>query len=108
MCFDHALQGVGHQCVVGVEESEQFAAAFLYTAPFGKSAATVPVVVEDADSAVASVSAIDVGRIIGRGIVDDYDLPVRICLGKNAVNGLLQVAAVIVAGNENGEHVESC
>ena len=66
---------------------------------------TIRSVVEDADSAVASVSAIDVGRIIGRDIVDDYDFPVRICLGKNAVDCLLQVAAVIVVGNKNGEHV---
>jgi len=55
---------------------------------------------KDSDDA-APVLADDVTRVVYGGVVDEYDLGLRVCLRERAVDALREVARVVEVGDDD-------
>lgn len=100
MGLHHRRQRLREEGVVRVQETAQFPGSQGGTATFRISTAPVLVVVEYLEAAVVRILFIDCPGIV-RGLVVHQDhLPVAIGLCKDAVDGFLEVVAIIVIRNE--------
>lgn len=100
MGLRHRLQRFRQQSVIRIQEAAQLPGRQFGAATLRIAAASVYIVVVYLEAAVVRILFIDCPGIVRGFVVHQDDLPVAIGLCKDAVDGFLEIVAIIVIRNE--------